>query len=85
MKKQFVHKLAIRHDDAAGLLRAYFSSMDDTDRLEVATISLVLVRKTPGLFEDWKTALAKAHRTFVEEATGLTMDGQCEIRLRDMN
>jgi len=85
MKRAMIHKLAIRQDDRAGLLRAYFSSVDDTDRFEVATLNLALARKVPELFGAWKDALANAHRVAVEEATGLKVAGQTETWLHEKN
>jgi hypothetical protein len=53
-------KVAIRHDAEAGLVRAYFSTMDETRRTEVATFSDLVAHDSPAAFELWKQALATA-------------------------
>ena len=68
-------KLAIRGDKEAGLIRAFFSNLDDTDRIEVATLSMQLAKKVPGLFEKWIAVIQEAYKTAFEAATGAEVKG----------
>jgi hypothetical protein len=77
-------KLAIRHDNEAGLVRAYFSKLDDSERFEIATISLSLLRAVPELFEKWKEALNLA-LVFTMKEMGHDVIGVHEIRPHDKN
>jgi hypothetical protein len=77
-------KLAIRTDEKAGLVRAYFNSLDDSRRDEVATISLQLLRKVPGLFEVWNQALADA-LAFALKECGYEVVGFDRVRPHDKN
>jgi hypothetical protein len=61
-------KLAIRQDEAAGVIRAYLSSPDDTQREEVATLDLGLARLDPDVFERWTACLTFAVTRLLEEA-----------------
>jgi hypothetical protein len=64
-------KLSIRQDDDAGVVRAYFSNFDGSQRYEHATLSLRLAEECPGAFEAWKTLLTDALSHILREA-GLT-------------
>jgi hypothetical protein len=77
-------KLAIRHDNEADLVRAYFSKLDDSERFEIATISLSLLRAVPELFEKWKEALNLA-LVFTMKEMGHDVIGVHEIRPHDKN
>lgn len=68
-------KLAIRSHKKADLIRAYFSTTDDSDRIEVATLKMSLAAKFPELFEVWKDALSTAIAVFVEEVTDAKVTG----------
>ncbi len=65
-------KLAIRTDEAAGVVRAYFSS-------------LRLARKVPGAFEAWVETLSGALATAIRETTGATVAGFRAFRPHDKN
>lgn len=78
-------KLAIRSDKKADLIRAYFSTTDDSDRFEVATLKMSLAQKCPDLFEVWKSALAAALAVSLEEATGGVVTGFEEFRPHNKN
>lgn len=85
MKANAGVKLAIRTDEKAGVIRAYFSKMDDSERFEVATLDLELARTCDGLFDRWKDALAGALKASVEKATGLEVTGFETFRPHDKN
>jgi hypothetical protein len=59
-------KLAIRGDQEARVIRAYFSKLDDTDRIEIATLSMNLAEQVPGLFERWVVVIRDAYKTAFE-------------------
>lgn len=48
-------KLAIRTDEAAGLIRGFFRTMDDSASVEIGTISLVAARNDNQFFRIGKT------------------------------
>lgn len=77
-------KLAIRQDEEAGVIRAYFAQLDDSQRFEVATLHLELTRKCPGLFDAWKEALTEALRQALRE-TGHVVKHVVEYRPKDKN
>jgi hypothetical protein len=77
-------KVAIREDHGAGLVRAYFSRMDDSERVEVATVSLYLLKSTPELFGRWKDLLTFALKAHVE-AAGFEVIGFTEIAPHEGN
>ncbi len=52
-------KLAIRTDAEAGLIRAFLVIEESAQRVEIATLSLVVAHDVPGTFEAWKDALTK--------------------------
>jgi hypothetical protein len=76
-------KVAIRQDDDAGLIRAYFSSLDDRERVEVATLSVALARACPGTLDAWKEMLRAAMEHALRE-TGHTPLGFVEVRPHEM-
>jgi hypothetical protein len=77
-------KLAIRTDQAAGVIRAYFSSLDDRLRFEVSTLALGLARDDPAAFEAWKDAMAQALRRALEGA-GVTVLGMNVVKPEEKN
>ena len=78
-------KLAIRGDEEAGVVRAFFSTMDDADRVEVATLDMRLAANVPGLFDAWKDQLTGALATFIKDAFGATVTGFEVFRPHDKN
>lgn len=64
-------KLMIRADAKAGVVRAFFAMEDESEKFEVATISIQLLHDNPGLFDTWKDALGKAVKRFVADVTGM--------------
>lgn len=77
-------KLAIRQDNDAGLIRAYFSTLDDTERAEVATLSLRVARECPGSFDAWKSMLTLALKHVLTEM-GITVVGFQSIKAHEKN
>lgn len=77
-------KLAIRQDDEAHLVRAYFSTMDDSNRFEIATLNLGVVQQCPGAFEAWKAALLDIFKLMLE-AEDIKVEGFYEIKSHEGN
>ena len=77
-------KLAFRADEPAGVVRCYLSALDDSERDEIATMSLALLRKVPGLFDSWAAVMKEAYRVALAEC-GLEVVGFQEFRPGDKN
>jgi hypothetical protein len=77
-------KLAIRQDNEAGLIRAYFSTIDDKERAEASTLSLRLARECPGAFDAWKEMLSLALKHVLTEM-GITVVGFQSIKAHEKN
>lgn len=78
-------KLAFREDKKTGVIRCYFSSLDDTDRTEVGTMSAALCRKVPDLFGRWVAVMQTAYKVAIEESTGAEVTGFHTYRPGDKN
>lgn len=78
-------KLAFRHDEDADLVRCYLSSLDDTDRFEVSTFKLSVLRAVPGLFDQWKKVLQSFIQYAVKEIGGGAITAWHEIRAQEKN
>ena len=78
-------KLAIRNDEKAGVIRAYFSTIDDEWRDEVATLDRRLAEKIPDLFEKWTALLTAALAVAIKAATGAEVTGFEVFRPGDKN
>lgn len=77
-------KIAIRTDDAAGVVRAYLSSIDDRERTEVATVSVALLRACPDAWGAWKAMLAAALDHMLRE-TGHDVRGFLDVVPHEKN
>jgi hypothetical protein len=78
-------KLAFRTDRAAGVVRCFISELDDSERTEIATMSLALLERIPDLFDRWVVLMRDAYKTAFEEATGLKVAGFHDFRPHDKN
>ncbi len=62
-------RLAIRQDDEAGVIYAYFyKGNDEDDCIVVGTLSLTISRELPGLFGAWKEAMVFALKGFYQQS-----------------
>lgn len=80
--KSTVLKIEIRHDQAAGLVRATFVGFGETR--EVGSLADWLVEAAPEAFEDWKRVLRDAFITSLE-AAGICHGGFSEVPLDSLN
>lgn len=71
-------KVAIRQGNEAGVVRAFFSTPDDTKRFEVATLLISLAEHKPT-FEAWKAMLTAAMQNVLVEA-GVEVLGFRDVR-----
>lgn len=78
-------KLAFREDKKAGVIRCYFSSLDDSDRTEIGQMSVALCRKVPDLFDRWVVLMQAAYKVALEESTGCEVTGFHTYRPHDKN
>lgn len=78
-------KLAVRGDRKAGVIRAYLSTDDDSDRYEVATLNIAVADLHRDLFEAWVELMTRVVNTMVEATTGATVAGNQRITLADKN
>lgn len=78
-------KLAIRADRGHGVIRAYVSKMDDSERFEVATLNISIADQIDGAFDRWKAVLTEIFGELVSDATGAAVTGFNEFRLMDKN
>jgi len=78
-------KLSIRTDQAASVVRAYFATLDDTERYEVATLDLGLANQVPNLVEQWCGLLALALAYTLDAVTGEKVSGFEVLRPHEMN
>jgi len=67
--------IRIREDEKAGVVRAYFMTIDESYRQEVATISVGILKSTPGAFEAWQAILKNALVAFMEHCAGHPLNG----------
>jgi hypothetical protein len=78
-------KLSFRADRPAGVIRAYFAAMDDSDRLEVGTLNIDLADRHPELFERFQ-GLMKAAMTAMLASIGVPVSHFGEpVRLHHKN
>lgn len=64
-------KLMTRSDNEAGVVRAFFALIDESEKHEVATVSLQVLHSNPGFFDQWMEMLSNALSKFVEEVVGV--------------
>lgn len=75
-------KLAIRTED--NMVRAYFSTLDDSERTEVASLHRRVAEECPGAFEAWKQMLSDALVHALREI-GANVVGVQEIKPEEKN
>lgn len=59
-------KLMIREDGEQGVVRAFFATMDESRKGEVASLAVTLARM-PGVLDAWKGCLAGALRHMLKD------------------
>ena len=79
MTEQQIPKLAIRQDDEEGVIRAYISRMDDSQRFEIATLSLEVARNAPGAFDRWKDCISEIFTQILKD-NGVPVTGTVDVR-----
>lgn len=78
-------KLAIRGDRPAGVIRAYFSTLDDSERVEIGRLSIAVADRLPAAFEAWKRGMTEVVGLMTEDAVGVRPTGFEEFRPGDKN
>lgn len=53
-------KIITRPDPGAGVVRAFWSNMDESQMREIATLGLGLAESVPGLLKRWKAMLGES-------------------------
>lgn len=66
-------KLAVRADRDAGVIRAYFSTLDDTERIEVGTLSIAVADRLRPAFDAWVEGMTRVVNLMTEDVTGQTV------------
>lgn len=77
-------KIAIRQDNKANVIRAYYATLDESERFEVATLSLTLAKDVDELFDKWKAMLQDGLAWFVRQS-GSEVTGWTDYRPGDKN
>ena len=73
-------KISIRGDASAGVIRAYIAIADNSQRFEIATLSMQAADDTPGLFEKWTELMHLVAEAFVKKHLG-----EVEVRFHAMH
>lgn len=72
-------KLMVRADRPAGVIRAYFSSLDESSKFEVGTLLITLADDDRALFDAWVNALRDGLARVTAAVTGKTVEGFVEL------
>lgn len=78
-------KLAVRGDRPAGVIRAYFSTLDDGERVEIGQLSISVADKLPAAFDAWVKGMTEVVMLMTEEAVGVKPTGFETFRPHDKN
>ncbi len=64
-------KLKVRGDRPAGVVRAWFALMDESEQMEVGTLSIALADRDKQAYEDWVQAMSDAVKRWVQSVSGI--------------
>lgn len=78
-------KLAIRQDDESGMVVAYFSKSDDSERFVMGCIRTTLLDTQPGLYDRWKLVMTEAFSRELQTITGMEPAAMVEYKLHEKN
>lgn len=78
-------KLAVRADRPAGVIRAYFSTLDDSERVEIGQLAISVADRLPAAFEAWVAGMGEVVKLMTEDAVGVPVINLVRFRPHDKN